>query len=214
MNSTTNCKSTMVFFHNLRQKTLMARMKCLLVWLRRCRHSRGFGVQSPWAYRLVRYVINEHYPYYAYDDLAESSRKYAVRWRKLAKLYFRLANYLQAEEWLTYTSYAKMYEKYIARGCNHCAVRPLRHVTDIPDGMRVATVALKGDFKPICERLVASAHSDSLLILEGIHDDKRTLAYWRELMMDVRVGVTFDLYDCGLIFFDKKHHKRNYIVNF
>lgn len=46
------------------------RVKRLSVWLRRAHHSRGFGVQSPSAYSFVRYVINEHYPYYSYDLLA------------------------------------------------------------------------------------------------------------------------------------------------
>ena len=35
-----------------------------LHWLRRIKYCRGFGVQSPSAYRFIRYVINEHYPYY------------------------------------------------------------------------------------------------------------------------------------------------------
>ena len=38
-------------------------------WLRRCGCNRGFGVQSPSAYAFIRYVINEHYPYYAYQEL-------------------------------------------------------------------------------------------------------------------------------------------------
>ena len=40
-------------------------------WFRRCGYSRGFGVQSPSAYSFIRYVINEHYPYYAYQELQE-----------------------------------------------------------------------------------------------------------------------------------------------
>ena len=46
-------------------------IKRFIVWLRRVRYSRGFGVQSPWAYRFIRYVVNEHYPYYKYEHLAE-----------------------------------------------------------------------------------------------------------------------------------------------
>ena len=37
-------------------------------WLCRCKYCRGFGVQSPSAYSFIRYVINEHYPYYAYSE--------------------------------------------------------------------------------------------------------------------------------------------------
>ena len=41
----------------------------MAVWLSRINHCRGFGVQSPSAYAFIRYVVNEHYPYYAYEDL-------------------------------------------------------------------------------------------------------------------------------------------------
>ena len=37
---------------------------------------------------------------------------------------------------------------------------------------------------------------------------------WNQLKEDERVGVTFDLYDLGLLFFDKTKIKQHYIVNF
>ena len=63
-----------------------------LLWLRRIRHSRGFGVQSPTAYSFIRYVINEHYPYYAYSELAEQFPSTGWCERKLFRLYLRIAS--------------------------------------------------------------------------------------------------------------------------
>ena len=62
-----------------------------LVWLSRIHCCRGFGIQSPTDYAFVRYVVNEHWPYYAYDVLHEAD------WlrEKLGRLYFRLANWRQ-----------------------------------------------------------------------------------------------------------------------
>ena len=40
----------------------------------------------------------------------------------------------------------------------------------------------------------------------------RTL--WHELQNDERVGITFDLYDVGLLFFDKTKIKHHYMINF
>ena len=69
----------------------MNRIQQAWIWAKRICHSRGFGIQSPTDYRFVRYVINEHWPYYAYETLGLHDN-----WeiRKLGKLYFRLANYL------------------------------------------------------------------------------------------------------------------------
>ncbi len=192
----------------------MARIFRLLVWLRRCRYSRGFGVQSPWAYRLVRYVINEHYPYYAYEELSAFSSQYGKRQQKLARLYFRLSNYLQADGWYMYATLPDPYTRYITRGCQKCSVHQLTASEDIEGSVRVASVDMDGDYSSVCERLLESMRSDSLLVLEGIHRNMRNLAYWRQLVRDERVGVTFDLYYCGLVFFDKKLYKRNYIINF
>ena len=62
-----------------------------LVWLSRIHCCRGFGIQSPTDYAFVRYVVNEHWPYYAYDVLREDD------WlrEKLGRLYMRLANWRQ-----------------------------------------------------------------------------------------------------------------------
>ena len=93
-----------------------------LVWLRRSRHSRGFGVQSPWAYRFIRYVINEHYPYYSYDD-------FKIRWgntcrkeRKLCRLYFRISNYLQSPFAVDYSESCDIFSDHVNTGCSNTAV--------------------------------------------------------------------------------------------
>ena len=44
-------------------------LKRVILWTFRMGYSRGFGVQSPSSYSFLRYVVNEHYPYYAYQNL-------------------------------------------------------------------------------------------------------------------------------------------------
>lgn len=45
-------------------------------WYKRWRHGHGFGVHSPFAYRMVREVLRPSHDtgYYAYDDLARARR--------------------------------------------------------------------------------------------------------------------------------------------
>jgi len=58
---------------------------------------------------MVRYVINEHWPYYHYDDLGKSSD-----WleRKLGRLYFRLSNWRQPK-----VVESDGYHEYFQAGC-------------------------------------------------------------------------------------------------
>ena len=72
-----------------------SKLRRWLVWAGRIGRCRGFGVQSPWAYRMVRYVINEHWPYYAYGPLAARFPGLDVTERRVCELCLRLANYLQ-----------------------------------------------------------------------------------------------------------------------
>ena len=95
----------------------MYKLKRVIVWIRRMRHSRGFGVQSPYDYRFIRYVINEHWPYYAYDELAKSVAGLDRKTRKLCRLYFRIANWLQPDVMTDYEPVTDAYRRYMETGC-------------------------------------------------------------------------------------------------
>lgn len=38
--------------------------------------------------------------------------------------------------------------------------------------------------------------------------------WWEQIVTSESTGITFDLYDIGLVFFDKARYKQHYIVNF
>lgn len=69
-------------------------MPSLLEHLSRLRHSRGFGVHSPWAYEIVRDVLPEKCAYYAYHDI---NRVFGDEAR-LARMVFRLLVHLHPHE--------------------------------------------------------------------------------------------------------------------
>ena len=200
------------------------RIKRALVWIRRMRYSRGFGVQSPWAYRFVRYVVNEHYPYYEYTHLNKEVYGINKFTRKLCRLYFRIANYCQPKLVVDYGSSTTAYRTYFRAGCHSCHVVQLsadeKGMDKLDDLLAqnakvdVARISLKGDYRDVVDKLMDHVDRKSLLIIQRIKKNKNTVDYWRELVDDERTGVTFDLYYCGIIFFDNKKFKRNYIVNF
>lgn len=196
----------------------MSQIGSLLVWLRRSRHSRGFGVQSPWAYRFIRYVVNEHYPYYAYDDLSRLYEGYPKQIQKLCRLYFRIANFWQAEQALDYsaaseTDVIRLYGTFMKRGCNKLEVVPVRHAADF-SSVRLMRLSVEGDYRQVFEKAVSLANASTMIIVEQIKRDKESRTFWKSIVDDPRCITTFDLYYCGIIFFDKKRYKENYVVNF
>lgn len=196
----------------------MSQIGSLLVWLRRSRHSRGFGVQSPWAYRFIRYVVNEHYPYYAYDDLSGLYEGYPKQVQKLCRLYFRIANFWLTEQALFYSAEVendeiRLYSTFMKRGCNKLEVVPVRHAADF-SSVRLMRLSVGGDYRQVFEKAVSLANASTMIIVEQIKRDKESRAFWKSIVDDPRCVSTFDLYYCGIIFFDKKRYKENYVVNF
>jgi len=169
----------------------MNKLFYLLVWLTRIHRCRGGGIQSPTDYAFVRYVVNEHWPYYAYDELTDTD------WltQKLGRLYFRLANWRQPSEMLS-----DKYRKYWLAGCHYI------HFTEQLAKVELARVDIE-DYKS----LLCLCDDSSVLVVEGIN---RNRDLWQSLLKDDRIGITFDLYYCGIVFFDNRRYKHHYIINF
>jgi len=64
------------------------------------------------------------------------------------------------------------------------------------------------------ENCLSKSCSHSVFVIQDIYSSSAVKKWWKELLDDERLGITFDLYDIGVIFFDKKKIKQHYIVNF
>ena len=173
----------------------MKKVKYWLVWLSRIHRCWGFGIQSPTDYAFVRYVVNEHWPYYAYSRFEEKD------WLslKLGQLYFRLANWRQPS-WMLHDAY----QNFWSSGCQTI------HFTDtINNKVELARVDIEDE--NLLRQLMKHSDSHSVLVVEGIY---RQWKRWKALLQDTHVGTTFDLYYCGIIFFDIYRYKHHYKINF
>ena len=137
----------------------------ILTALPRAIHRHGFGVQSPWAYELVRDVLYEPLPYYAYQEQHLTT--------PLQQQLFRIRN--------------------------HYLHQPLIVI----DEKGQAALAKY-------EATLRNATPDTILIIEHTHDENATL--WNVAVNDARTIVTFDMGRRGLVFFDKKRIKQNYLL--
>lgn len=184
-------------------------IKRFVVWLRRARYSRGFGVQSPWAYRFIRYVVNEHYPYYKYEHLAEQVYGIDKTTRKLCKFYFRLANYQQAHTFVDCFPTSSCYKIYVDAGCQKANYHRITEATSEEELIHLFSnigeysmvrVPLVANYRMVVDKALNHLPSSSVLIIENIKRDRDAQKYWSELISDSRTGVSFDLYYCGVLF--------------
>jgi len=95
------------------------------------------------------------------------------------------------------------YQEYFRAGCKNLVFGPSSELIRID----VST----GDYKTKFRSIYDKVEDDTVLIIEGINRDKE---FWQFVKADKRTSITFDLYYCGLVLFDKKRHKTNYIINF
>ena len=201
-----------------------------LVWLRRIAYCRGFGVQSPSVYSFIRYVVSEHYPFYAYADLRKAIPDMRGRERRLCQLYFRIANNRQAGHWLVVGRNstggnaigAEAERQYINAGCRNTMVehlgyseasRVMGQIFAESDAPVVATIAQSVDASAFAETFCTSAREHDLLIVEGIGTCKSAKCLWQKVTTNTRVSVSLDLFYCGIAFFDHRY-KQNFKVNF
>ncbi len=174
----------------------MERVRYVLVWLSRMFCCRGFGVQSPTDYRFVRYVVNEHWPYYKYAEIGCNDDWLT---RHVGRLCFRLANWLQPKEIV-----ATAYPDYLQAGCNSCR---LIYADDAGDKVDMAVVSSAEDVS----LLLPKFQEHSMLVFDRLYQQP---AVWQWIVAQPSVTVTFDLYYCGIAFFNPKRTKQHYKVNF
>ena len=175
-------------------KDIANQLKAAGIWLRRIGHCRGFGIQSPSDYWLVRYVINEHWPYYQYETLGQNDDWLT---RKLGRLFFRIANWRQPA-----VIESNAYREYLQAGCRKAVWG---------ESSELVVLSLEGDWRSRLSYVYNKVSADSVLIVTGL---SKARDIWREIVNDEQAVLTFDLYYCGIVLFDKKRNKQNYIVNF
>lgn len=187
-----------------------------LHWLRRIKYCRGFGVQSPSAYRFIRYVINEHYPYYAYDELRKELPRLDSLTRKRMELYFRVANFRQASLWLDFCERNDVIATYVGRGCHATQVRRITDLqqTTADDRIEVLRICPTAGSEAVLEAALQQTDDHTLFIIEDIGYNDTAKRLWQKLIESDLTSVSYDLYYLGIAFFDSKRYKNNYIVNF
>ncbi len=171
-------------------------LKRLIVRIRRIGKSAGFGIQSPTDFWFVNNIINESLPYYAYAELDKTAQDWQTR--KLGRLFLRMANWRQP-----LTMPDSKYNEWCKAGCRKTTF------CNMPESIDMAVVDIED--RERTEQIVARCNDNSVVAVENICKNK---TLWKDLCNSKEATITFDLYYCGILMFDKKRYKHNYTVNF
>lgn len=195
------------------------------VWLSRIGYCRGFGIQSPWAYSFVRYVVNEHYPYYKYKEVAEYFNGINVLQRKMGEFYLRLANFAQPSNIVSFycsDDKVKYSEAYFSAGCKRCRFNSYANDEfwdvfanrDADDGPYIVQINGLYVEKEMLSELVDILHDGDFIVIERADSGKKTVRLCEDVYDNLLGILLFDLYYCDVIYVDSKRYMHKYIINF
>lgn len=204
-----------ILFHSCR---VMLRFKRAIIWLRRIGHGRGFGVQSPNDYYFLRNVINEHIPYYKYDDLKEvvtCENKYS---RKMCQLCFRLSNHAQADFFLEINANNDAVREYVLAACKKTKAIKASLPADLPDAWQGKTFfvwcAYSPGIEPLVSKVVELSGERSVIVVDQIYENRETQDFWNAMADDNHITIAYDLYHSGILLKESRRYKKKYFVNF
>lgn len=176
----------------------------IISWLSRLGRCRGFGIQSPWAFNLVCDALNTRRWDSLFADI-EARLPQKTKWheRKLCRLAVKLARHYGCTQMEA------------GDGVPACLVEYMRlagiTIADEPTS-RMAVVGYAD--QDTTEKFVQNADSQSVMLVYGIHTDKKAYDKWKKLQADERTGITFDVFYAGIVFFDHHIYKQHYIIEF
>lgn len=81
-------------------------------------HRHGFGIHSPWVYAMIRDVLFESIPYYAYDELQLQFPNRSRKVRRMDEQLFRLYNYAASTPINIIGNLSDSAKAYAARGAD------------------------------------------------------------------------------------------------
>lgn len=220
-------KVTFYLFRASGKRNIMTSLRKIFASVCRLRQSLGFGVHSPYIYALLTDVFRERLPYYAYEAIGQlpGESPYSSGSFKINRLLFRLVNRFLPDSIIETGDSDGRSLKSMSLARKDAVCR------NIPDGRGFSTEELKqtlgnsrqldflfisstNAFREAFEAALPLTGEHSVFIILSIHADKDRRMWWKAVEHDERTGFTVDLYDIGLVFFDRNHPRRNYRMTY
>lgn len=188
-----------------------------LRWLRRFRKRCGYNIHSPFAFNFVTGVIYEAGRFYAYSALESQGVNVPKRARlKDDRLVFRVVNFAEPKRIVAVGPDAEAFRhtcEYIraARNCPLCVNPRIDELKANPPDFLYTDCE---GWKAHVDHFLPHIHDRSALLIKGIYRSKASLQAWKQLVAQPEVRVSFDLYDFGICFFEKRLNKEHFVINY
>ena len=207
-------------------------------WINRQRHNRGYGIQSPSSFFFVTQVLKERLPYYAYPMLETIATEEGVPAKKLKEL-FRITNHHKPANCIAIGSPAAACAMTTARPSvvKHCITdKHLGSATeallasydcqirngDLLEQLKITLkevgevgmlyIGRSPQHAELLKEALPYTNENSIIVIEGIHSDDSTKAWWQTLIDAPATIITYDLYHIGILLFNKERIKQHYTL--
>ena len=189
--------------------------------IRKIRHRKGYGVHSPFAYGLITKVIEEKSGYYAYKQIEDLHRTlqdgystlYLQKGCPTARLFCIEPDPIRratAEQLLMHLPGNVTYiDRTIPEGLSFLHGEELdQHL------IYLHSLSDASQYQEAFEKISPHLCEKSIIIIDGIRQEKGIFRVWKNFSRNEKIRVTFDLYNLAIAICNPKLNKQNYIVAF
>lgn len=177
----------------------------------RFRHGKGYGIHSPFAYMIVRDVINPPYRYYGYDDLEvdiSAVGRYKAMRRNL-RLVLRLVGRMNCRKVILPPVVDPLLRKAVSLGGGE--------LIDSPDSMLAGSdnILVYMDSIYLTNSVLSQliGKDGCFILFRGLNQDAELRNCYSTLSQQSASGVVFEGEDAALIAVDSKVSKVKYTIN-
>ena len=176
-------------------------------YIRRKWRAKGHGVHSPFAFHLIRNVIYSPHAYYAFSEIEETLCENVLRDKSAIAFYrlsFRLVHHFKAKSVLEIGAKNDVNTQFIEAASKNS-------VNSEKEKFDAIFIYANDDEMPAIESLFSLSHENTFWVIRSIKS-KAGKQFWRNVIDDERVRVTFDVSETGIVFLQPSHHKLNYRI--
>lgn len=208
--------------------------------LERKLQSKGHGVHSPFAFEVITNVLNSPYSYYVFTEIPEQSYFNRLSFRLVN--YFKAESILEINPGnelnsrFIYAASSKIKCESVKLDFHRNESKLLELLGDSNEsilGYEILEKFNERKFdaifinlqeycnewfvksetckKSLLESLIKLSHENSFWVINPINT-KQTKQFWRAIVNDKRISVTFDIKDTGVVFLRFMYYKQHYYI--